>query len=192
MTDRRNRFEELYAQSIDPWNFRTSGYERDKYRETVAALPASTYRCGIEAGCSIGELSRLIGERCQTFYGVDVSQTAIDEATERNADRPGLTFLRAELPEEWPSVSVDLIVLSEVLYFLSVVEINRLAELIGQNWEIGGDCVIVSFLGATSEALQGTESADVMIGALRSRMDILAIPTPVRNGYRLDVLQRRG
>ena len=192
MTERRRRFEELYNKTIDPWQFRTSSYEKEKYEKTVASIPASKYKCGIEAGCSIGELSRLIGERCQQFYGIDISEAAIDEARKRNADRHNLHFAQSELPGGWPQISADLIVLSEILYFLTANEIEKLADILKHRWEVGGDCIVVSFLGDTSEALQGTESADMMAAALRSRMTIATIPATVEENYRIDVLQRLG
>jgi hypothetical protein len=33
------RFERLYQQSPDPWGYRTSSYEQEKYAATLAALP---------------------------------------------------------------------------------------------------------------------------------------------------------
>ena len=161
MNDRRRTFDDLYASSIDPWHFRTSSYEKNKYLATMSALPAPRYHTAVEAGCSIGELSRLLATRCDFFYGLDVSEIAIAEARARNADRLNMTFLAAELPGSWPEVGADLIVLSEFLYFLSREEIRDLAMAIVRTWKPAGDCVVVSFLGSISGGLQGAEFREV-------------------------------
>ena len=50
-------FEDLYAADIDPWKFASSGYEREKYAQTLAALPEARYPRALEVGCSIGVLT---------------------------------------------------------------------------------------------------------------------------------------
>ena len=189
MNDRRRTFDELYASSIDPWNFRTSSYEKDKYRATMAALPAPRYHTAVEAGCSIGELSRLLGTRCDFFYGLDVSGIAIAEARVRNADRLNMTFIVAELPGGWPEVGADLIVLSEFLYFLSKAEIHNLATAIVRNWKPDGDCIVVSYLGTISGGLQGANSADPLIDALGALTTIQKLLSSASDGYRIDVVR---
>ena len=57
-------FRRLYARSADPWGFRTSGYEQEKYRRTIAALGERRFRSGFEPGCSIGVLTRMLATRC--------------------------------------------------------------------------------------------------------------------------------
>ena len=190
MEDRRARLEKMYDESIDPWDFRTSSYEREKYKATVDALPRDHYDCCIEAGCSIGELSRILSERCDRLYGLDLSQKAIDAAIARNADRPNLEFRCAELPADWPSVMADLLVFSEVLYFMTTDELADLARKIEPTWSPGGDCLIVSFLGKTDEPLQGAESADFMISALQETTHAKLIFTRSMERYRLDILRR--
>jgi SAM-dependent methyltransferase len=187
--ERRKRFEELYTESIDPWGFRTSKYERKKYAATIQALGARQYRCGVEAGCSIGELSRLLADECTEFVGLDISQTAIDEAVKRNADRPHMTFSRVELPGGWPDLTPDLVVLSEFLYFLSTTEIEALADRICNSWVSRADCLIVSFLGETSEALQGAESAALMISSLNARDGVEAISAVRNEDYQIEVVR---
>jgi len=190
MNDRRRTFDDLYASSIDPWKFRTSSYEKGKYLATMRALPEPRYYTAVEAGCSIGELSRLLATRCDVFYGVDVSGIAIAEARVRNSDQFNMKFSVAELPGGWPEVKADLIVLSEFLYFLSKDEIYNLAMVIVQNWKPAGDCVVVSFLGTISGGLlQGAESAEHLIDALGARTRARTVLKNAYDGYRIDVVR---
>ncbi|MFT8776642.1 MAG: class I SAM-dependent methyltransferase [Gluconacetobacter liquefaciens] len=191
MSERTARFDRLYAGDIDPWQFRSSVYERDKYRATMDALPRPRYALAIEAGCSIGELTRLLSWRCDRVIGIDVSSIALDEAVRRNADRPNTTFRQGELPGAWPAEHpVDLIVLSEVLYFLAPQEIKDLANRVAAHWCPGGDCVLVNYLGPTAEALQGAEAADLFIAAMTAQPDVRSTVRVTKDRYRLDLLTR--
>ncbi|WP_413619539.1 class I SAM-dependent DNA methyltransferase [Gluconacetobacter sacchari] len=191
MSERAARFDRLYAGDIDPWNFRVSAYEKEKYRATVAVLPRSRYAVAIEAGCSIGELTRLLSHRCDRVIGIDVSSVALAEAARRNADRPNIAFHRGELPDAWPADHpVDLLVLSEVLYFLSPEEIDALAERVAASWRRGGHCVLVNYLGPTAERLQGDEAADLFIGSMAARAGLRCYVGLVKGLYRLDLLTR--
>jgi trans-aconitate methyltransferase len=188
MVDRAGRFDDLYASDIDPWKFRSSDYERSKYEATLAALPRERYAACIEAGCSIGELTRLLASRCESVTGIDISHVAISEAERRNADLPDVQFIRAEFPESWPEMPADLIVLSEILYFLTPDEIVRLADVISRNWTTPGDCVLVNYLGQIPEPLQGDDAADCFIKAIAHTSSVRLIDG---NGYRIDVLMKR-
>lgn len=165
MPERGKRFDSLYADNIDPWGFRTSAYEREKYAATLDALPRGRYAVGIEAGCSIGELTRLLSFRCDHVIGLDISSVALAEAARRNADRSNISFAQGELPEAWPTTPADLIVLSEVLYFLSAPEIAELAKRAASTCP-EADYLLVNFLGPTSEQLQGAEAAAQFIAGL--------------------------
>ncbi len=70
-------FEQLYVRDPDPWRFATSGYERDKYAATLAALPNRRFASGFEVGCSIGVLTRQLAERCDALLAADGSPTAL-------------------------------------------------------------------------------------------------------------------
>lgn len=188
MVDRAGRFDDLYASDIDPWKFRSSDYERSKYEATLAALPRQRYEACIEAGCSIGELTRLLASRCESVTGIDISQVAISEAERRNVDLPHVQFLQGELPENWPAMPADLIVLSEILYFLTRDEIVRLADFISRNWATPGDCILVNYLGQIPEPLQGDDAADCFINAIKPISSMRVISG---NGYRIDVLMKR-
>ena len=49
----RERFDRLYAERPDPWDFETSAYEHAKYDATLAALDDRRYATGLEVGCSM-------------------------------------------------------------------------------------------------------------------------------------------
>jgi SAM-dependent methyltransferase len=111
-------FEEMHRRDGDPWGFRTSWYERRKYAITMAALPRARYERVWEPAASIGELTRLLSERADRVDASDVSPTAVAAAREANAGRPGVRVAEVRLPAAPPVTGYDLIVLSEILYYL--------------------------------------------------------------------------
>ena len=62
-------FQCLYQANPDPWGFRTSAYEQTKYRQTLSALGDRHFTSGLEVGCSIGVLTRVLAERCDASAG---------------------------------------------------------------------------------------------------------------------------
>ncbi len=115
----RGYFDEVYRASRDPWGFETSAYEREKYADTLAALEGRRYAHGLEVGCSIGVLTVGLADRCERLLAVDVSERAVAEARHRLRGRTGVRVERRSLPEDMPDETFDLIVCSEVLYYLS-------------------------------------------------------------------------
>ena len=74
------RFERLYQQSPDPWGYRTSSYEQEKYAATLAALPKQTHGLALEVGCSIGVFTGQLAARCQHVVAIDFSLSALELA----------------------------------------------------------------------------------------------------------------
>src|SRR5207244_3296272 len=98
--------------------FATSDYERHKYVATLAALNGHEIHAAFEVGCSIGIFTRQLACRCDSLLAVDVAEQALEQAR-RNCK--GLNQVRIEqmqIPGEWPAEQFDLIVFSEVLYYL--------------------------------------------------------------------------
>ena len=140
-TLRPEYFDAIYTADPDPWKFAASPYERGKYTLTLNAMPKSRYRSALEVGCSIGVLTRLLASRCDAIVAIDAAQTPLVEARRRCADLPGVRFEQMFVPDEWPDGEFDLILLSEVVYYLSREDVDRLAAqghpILGQSGHRG-------------------------------------------------------
>src|SRR5271166_3514721 len=123
-----SHFERLYQSNPDPWGFRTSEYEQTKYRQTLLTLGDRDFTSGLEVGCSIGILTRLLAPSCDSLLGVDIVEEPLAAARARCADQPQVRFQRMQVPADWPEGGFDLMVFSEVLYFLSAADIERCAS----------------------------------------------------------------
>lgn len=184
-------FDKLYGDDPDPWRFATSDYERAKYDATLAALPAARYGRALDIGCSIGVLTRALAERCDAIVALDPSPVALEAARARCADEPHVTFRQGSVPALWPDGSFDLILLSEVVYYLDRPDLDRLAAQVGEAIAPGGDVVLVHWLGETDYPLTGDEAAERFIAALTQTGRALTDPDRARreSEYRLDVLR---
>jgi SAM-dependent methyltransferase len=143
----RSVFDDLYRNGGDPWSFDTSEYEARKRSVTIASLPSRRYRRAFEPGCSIGSLTELLADRCDELLAADVSELAVTRTRERVGRRPGVHVEQLEVPVQWPGRTFDLIVLSELGYFLTPVELDSLLEHAAQSLGRGGDLIAVHWLG---------------------------------------------
>jgi len=181
-----DHFDRLYASNPDPWAFATSGYERDKYAATLAALPRPRFARCFEVGCSIGVLTRDLAGRCDEVLAVDVADAALDQARARCADLSGVTCANMVLPGAWPDGQFDLVIFSEVLYYLGIPGLQQAARQTVDCLLPGGTVVLVNWRGPTDGACTGEEAADLFTAAAPSlRTTHLARAEK----YRLDVLQ---
>jgi LmbE family N-acetylglucosaminyl deacetylase len=150
-----SRFADLYDAGSDPWQTRTSWYERRKRDVLLACLPRPRYAHVAEPGCGLGTLTAALAARSDRVTASDPVQAAVDAARHAAADSPtgvdrgDVTLLRASLPDKQAVPDdVDLVVLSEVLYYLTPGVVAEVADLI----PVGADVVVVHWRGWPAEA----------------------------------------
>jgi SAM-dependent methyltransferase len=184
-------FEDLYARDPDPWGFADSAYERAKYDATLAALSRPRYARGLEVGCSIGVLTRDLARRCDALFALDAVEAPLAAARTRCADLPHVAFHRARVPHEWPQEAgpFDLVVLSEILYYLDAADVTRLAGCARGVLSPKADLLLVHWTGKTDYPLSGDEAAERFIA---EAAPFAAVTRQVRTErYRLDQLHTR-
>lgn len=181
-------FDALYERSSDPWRFETSDYERQKYARTIAALGGRRFKSGFELGCSIGVLTARLAERCDKLLAGDCSEAAIALARRRPMPNDAVVFRTMRAPDDLPDGEFDLIVLSEVLYFLSHDDLRAVAAYCGNSLETDGLLLLVNYLGPTDTALSGDEAADAFIEATSGHARIVEQQRDTH--FRLDLLAR--
>jgi predicted TPR repeat methyltransferase len=182
----RQYFEELYAESNDPWNFETSEYERDKYRRTLEALGERRFERALEAGASIGVFTEMLAGRCEELLAVDVSVRAVARARERLSGREHVRVERRTLPEEMPRGPFDLIVASEILYYYTSEEMLATLQAFERELAKGGVLLAVHWRRQTKTyPLQGDEVHELLLGHTRLH-NIKSLYEP---DYRLDLFE---
>jgi trans-aconitate methyltransferase len=138
-------FTGLYLAKDDPWDLATKWHDQRKYAVTVASLPRPRYRRCYEPGCSIGLLTRMLAERCDEVLAVDCVDSAVHQAREVVSDLPHVRVEEATLPAELPDGTYDLIVVGDLLYYLSADDLNALLDGLVTRLEPDGDIAAVHF-----------------------------------------------
>jgi predicted TPR repeat methyltransferase len=111
-------FEVRYRADPDPWSYESSRYERDKYDATLRACGSGPFTRALELGSSIGVLSARLADRCHALVTLDAAATAVATARRRLAGRDGVTTILGEIPAAIPDGPYDLVLASEILYYL--------------------------------------------------------------------------
>jgi trans-aconitate methyltransferase len=160
-------FDALYATSEDPWAYRTRWYEQRKRNLTLSALPRQRYTCGFEAGCSIGLLSAGLAGRCARLICYDESALAVATARRTMNSFSNVSIQHARIPDAWPSSPIDLIVLSEVLYYLDIFEFARVLQRLMLG--VTGGCTVVAcdWLRRVPEATLSVRYIHAAVGGIR-------------------------
>lgn len=123
-------FEQLHAEHADPWHYHTRWYEKRKRALTLSMLTRQRYRRAFEPGCSIGVLSAELATRCDALWIQDVSDSALVRAREALKGQPHVDIAHGAIPEQWPPGSFDLIVISEMGYYVKPEALETLCERI--------------------------------------------------------------
>ena len=162
-------FDDMYAAAEDPWSMRTRWYERRKYALSTAVLPAQRYADALEVGCSVGELTARLADRCDRLTAWDASAAAVERAAARVAGSPHVRVARVAVPG--PVLpQVDLLVLSEVLYYLGDADLAVFLAQARAAVRPGGTLLAVHW---RHEVPEYPQTGDAVHAALRA-----ALPWP--------------
>ncbi len=141
----QEHFTNLYLAKDDPWDVATKWHDQRKYAVTLASLPRPRYRRCYEPGCSIGLLTRMLAPRCDEILAVDSVESAVLQTRENVREFPHVTTELADLPAELPDATYDLIVVGDLLYYLSAADLDATIDGLIARLEPGGDLVAVHF-----------------------------------------------
>lgn len=153
-------FDQLYGASADPYGLRTRWYEQRKRALTLAALPHPRYRSAYEPGCGAGELTAALATRCETLLSSDFSEKGLAAARARNGGRANVQLAVHDLPREWPLAQTpfDLIVISELGYFLQADAMQQLAADCAASLDVDGTLVACHWRPSFSQRTLTTEA----------------------------------
>lgn len=157
-------FDQLYQHNADPWLVRQRWYEARKRALLLACLPQARYRNAYEPACGNGELTLELARRCDRLLAADLSEQALRAAQQRlreEGHEHHVTLLHHRLPQDWPRTGngadkFDLIVLSEIGYYLSPEELAQVAEQASASLAPGGSIVLCHWRAPFAERVQST------------------------------------
>jgi LmbE family N-acetylglucosaminyl deacetylase len=152
-----SHFDELHR-AADPWGFETRWYERRKRAVTLAALPQQRYRSTLEVGCSTGVLTAELAGRADAVLGVDISPVAVAAAQRRLAGVPAARAQVLDIRSGWPDGEFDLVVLSEIGYYLDAASWAESARLVAERIIPGGTVLLCHWLQREDDFQQDTRA----------------------------------
>lgn len=148
----RAAFEAAYADLDDPWASADPRYfyQRWKYQSLMAALPSGRrFGRALDLGSGMGGLSVALTGVADEVLGLDIAQSAVDQASQRAGSRPGLRFAQGDVEALDPALDgrFDLVVVADTLYYLDRVDDHSLklvASRITRLLAPGGLCLLAN------------------------------------------------
>ena len=180
-------FEARYRRDPDPWGYATSEYERDKYAATLAACGEGPFADALELGASIGVFTDLLASRCERLTTIDGAPTAVAAARRRLAGATNVDVILGEIPDAIPIRRFDLVVASEILYYLTAPELARTLARLESSMVTGGRLVATHWRPAGPERPLDAERVHA---SLRDQPWLGSVASGGTDEYRLDVLER--
>ncbi len=184
-------FDEFYSHGDDPWNFESSPYERSKYKATLAALPRDVYQNAFEIGCSIGVLTEKLVLKCKKLLAIEPADVPLEKAKNRLKNYPQVVFKKMFVPQDFPDEAFDLILLSEVGYFLSREDLEKLAGLMTEHLGPGGQLLLVHWTPVVPEfPLTGDQVHNYFMDLCRQKKHLKHLLHQRKEKFRLDLFEK--
>ncbi len=182
-------FETLYRGDNDPWGARDSAYEIEKREDVIHFLGDDWQGSAIEIGCGEGHLSAALATRFSAVTGFDLDPNIVARANARHGAPGRVEFHVGRMPDDFPDLPFDLLVLSEMLYFLTEPEIETLLSRACRKSRPGAGLLLVNYLGPTDTPLSGDDAADFLRMVAAEKLTLER--SIRRDRYRLDLLRFR-
>jgi SAM-dependent methyltransferase len=180
-------FEERYQADPDPWDTLTDPYESDKRERTLAACGEGPFTAVCDLGAGTGLLAAALARHCERLLALDGAPTAVAEAQRRLAPFPGAEARVATLPDGLPDGPLDLVVASEILYYLDGAAFHAVLDWLPRTLVPTGRCVAVHWTGTAPDLCRSAADVGAALAAVPTLRRLDVAPT---EGFRLDVMER--
>jgi protein-L-isoaspartate O-methyltransferase len=180
-------FEDLYNNDSDPWQYENSEYEAEKYATTIDSLAKPKYKNAFEIGGSIGVLTAMLADRCDSLLSIDVSEAAQQKAKQRCQNLNNVRFQIMQLPQEYPDEMFDLTVLSEVGYYFCWDDLHKVQKLIIEHLQPNGHLLLVHW---TPKAASYPLTGDEVHESFLQLPNLKHLKGLRKEQYRLDLFER--
>lgn len=186
---RAAHFERLYRSSPDPWDCDTRWYERRKRALVLASLPRPRYRRAYEPACGNGALTAELARRCDLLVAGEGSAEAARLVRARLASERHVEVRQQSLPDDWgvPGMRPDLIVFSEIGYYLDAPALAQVAAHIGRSLAPDGDLVACHWRGRPDDFERGAEEVHAVLGGIPG---LHALSRHIEDDFLLEVWSR--
>jgi SAM-dependent methyltransferase len=157
-------------------------------------IPAGIYPKGFEIGCSNGILTQLIAPKCGSLCAVDASTIAVENAKKRLKNYAHVKIEKMEIPKDFPDEKFDLVLLSEVGYFLIKEDLIVTRERITNSLLPGGYLLLVHWTPVVDEfPLTGDQVHELFISVSgeEAEQPLLHLKQRIEAQYRMDLFSKK-
>lgn len=138
-------FEEVYEAESDPWGIGDA--ESPRYNRYVELLRPYVKGSVLDIGCGMGALLARFRNEASELFGVELSRIAIERGVQRF---PFIQFYQGSATSMEDVVAIDgrcfdVIICSDVIYYLEDRYKDRLIAWIGQHLAPGGKALIAAY-----------------------------------------------
>jgi len=120
----RHYFESIFTAHEDPWRY-DSAFERKKHEQTLAMIGDRRPARALELACAEGVFTHRLAGKVDQLVATDISQLALSRARARCQSDANVRFEQLDLARNHLPGRFDLIVCSEVLYYLDDLDMLR-------------------------------------------------------------------
>ncbi len=142
--------EEFYKSRIDPFKIKRSRIEKNKARLFGLHIRNCNPSVVLDIGCGEGHFTEYYNSFIPeaTFYGCDISDTAIERAVGLGSS---VRYFNQDLcgrhPEKYLKHKFDTVICSEVLYYLPNDQMNKAVNVISMFGKKGSNLLICNSQG---------------------------------------------
>lgn len=146
----RSYFEIKYSKR-DPYLTTSNNREIEKLEITFNSIKGHNYKHILDIGCGEGYLIEKLLPIADMVTIIDISRLSINRARNRIGKRENIKFIREDILRFDTQERFDLIICSEVLFYLQVPDIISLANKIVKWLLPGGHLLLVHVYGANED-----------------------------------------
>ncbi|MGC2402245.1 MAG: SAM-dependent methyltransferase [Acidobacteriaceae bacterium] len=165
-------FEAKYQEKADPWDFSSNLYELQRYDAIISAISHQRYARAFEPGCSIGVLTERLAAYCDEVYAIDFSSIAAVQARARCAHLQQVKIDCAAFPGGTPAKDFDLMVLSEIGYYFTLQDWQRISSALIDSIPKGATVLAAHWLGQSQDHhISGDEVHEILLAHGKLRVE---------------------
>lgn len=135
-------FEQTFAQDADPWKTWTSRYEAVKRDALAKAVGAGRHGRVLEVAAGNGSNTRMLASRALRLTATEGTASGTKLLREATEGLPNVEVVQCNLKNSLPGDRYDLIVISEVLYYLPDRAFESFAREVARTLRPGGRLVL--------------------------------------------------
>jgi peptidoglycan/xylan/chitin deacetylase (PgdA/CDA1 family) len=192
-----DEWEKFFA-TEDPWNY-GSDYEQVKYSRTLGLIEPNPGAEALELACAEGRFTELLAPKVGKLLASDISHTAIERAARRTAAHHNIAFEQRDFFTQGINGSWDLIVCSEVLYYMPSVErlslfVDNVAKCLKPNGRFihAHAFQTVDSPGQSAFDWEDTFGAATIFETFRAHPGLRHVRSIVTDLYRIDMFEQAG